>query len=362
MLKFSNFTLILTTDCNYSCSYCYQKKSRLYLEEACAKKAVGCFFPYFDEGCYLTFYGGEPLLAFDVIRSVVENVEIQQKSVNKNIKYSITTNGSLLSDEIIDYLDEKRFFVLLSFDAAAQNAGRKKGSYVSLVAVLDKLLEKEGIEIATNSVFTPLTTKYLKNSVRFLIKKNIPSIDISFSTLSPWENDSLSKFEKVLSSVKTDLIAYYKDTGKIPVTNFLRRDGTKVFACGAGVDRMALSPEGYLWGCNFFYDLARRQGEPLLKNSFCFGEMDVFEKEMGIIYPRVMERYKPLKMEYFFSKENFCQFCPDLNFCAICPAEAAFSTNIIGMIPVHSCKLRKIIHRQVNDFWEEIKSLNLDKI
>ena len=327
-----------------------------------ANETISHFFPYFNEGCYLTFYGGEPLLAFNTIRSIVEKVELLQKSFNKKIRYSITTNGSLLSDEVIDYMDEKRFFVLLSFDAAAQDAGRKKGSYKSLVAILDKLLEREGIEIATNSVFTPETIKYLKNSICFLLEKNVPSVDISFSTLSPWENDSLLKLEKVLSSVKTDLIAYYKDKRNIPITNFLRRDETKIFACGAGASRMALSPEGYLWGCNFFYDLARRQGEPLLKNSYCFGELDVFKKDMSAIYPRVLEEYKPLKMEYFFSKDMFCQLCPHLNDCAVCPAEAAFLTNIIGMIPVHFCKLRKIIHRQVNEFWGEIEKLEREGI
>lgn len=361
-MKFSNFTLILTTDCNYNCSYCYQKKSRLYMDENLARKSIAFFFPYFKEGCYLTFYGGEPLLAFDLIHTTVKNAEAQQKKTQKNIRFSITTNGSLLTDEVIDFLDEKQFFVLLSFDAAAQNIGRQKGSYKSLVTVLDKLLEREGLEIATNSVFTPQTIKYLKNSVCFLIEKDVPSIDISFSTLSSWENDSLSELEEALASLRAVLFAFYKEKGTIPVTNFLKREKNKIFECGAGGSRMALSPEGYLWGCNFFYDLARKQGEPLLNNRFCFGELDGFKKGKNSIYPRVLEEYKPLKMEYFFSREKFCLFCPDLNDCAVCPAEAAFSTNIIGMIPVHSCKLRKVLHRQVKEFWTEINKYKQEKI
>ena len=104
-MEFSGFTLILTTDCNYRCSYCYQNRSNLYLNANIAKNAVDYFYPYFTDGCYLTFYGGEPLLAFDTIRAVVAQIELLEKINKKNIRFSITTNGSLLTDDIIHFLN-----------------------------------------------------------------------------------------------------------------------------------------------------------------------------------------------------------------------------------------------------------------
>jgi len=360
-MNFSNFTLILTTDCNYHCSYCYQKKAKIYLDGSCIEKALDFFFPYFKNECYLTFYGGEPLLATDGIMAAVEQMERLEKKQKKNIRFSITTNGSLLSDETINFLCEKNFFVLLSFDAAAQD-GKQKGSHEFLVSVLDKLLKCNSIELGTNSVFIPATIDLLLPSALYLINKGVPRIDLSFSTLTSWDNDSLYKMDRALASLREYLLDHYKEQGKIPITNFSKMEGKKVFSCGAGTENMALSPDGYLWGCSFFYDLARRQGEPLLKNSFCFGEVDEFKKNMNSIYPKVLEEYKPLKMEYFFAEEMFCQFCPDLKDCAVCPAEAAFSTNIIGMIPAHSCQLRKVIRRQVKEFWAAINNNKQEKM
>ena len=294
-------------------------------------------------------------MAFDTIRAVVAQIELLEKINKKNIRFSITTNGSLLTDDIIHFLNEKKFSVLLSFDVLAQDINRHKGSYKFITSVLDKLLCSPNIELATNSVFTPETVEHLSSSAWFLMRKGVLSIDLSYSSLSPWNELSLSRLEAGLAAVRSRLIEHYKKKGNIPVSHFVKRDKSKLFACGAGFDRMAISPEGYLWGCCFFYDLARKQSKPLQENDYCFGSLDSYVPDGETIHRKKLKMHQHLKMEYFFTKKDFCKLCPDLWECAVCPVDAAFSTSIMGMIPIQACALRKVIRKQVKEFWRELE-------
>jgi len=67
--------------------------------------------PHLTENYYLNFYGGEPLLSFELIKQTISLLNNANKESGKKSDYSITTNGSLLSDEIIQFLDEHKFSV-----------------------------------------------------------------------------------------------------------------------------------------------------------------------------------------------------------------------------------------------------------
>ncbi|MBN1273925.1 MAG: radical SAM protein [Candidatus Aminicenantes bacterium] len=353
----SGFTIILTTDCNFHCTYCYQPRSKLYLNQDAALKAVGFFFPFFSDGCFVSFYGGEPLLAFDTIRKVTAHVESLSRKTGKNVRFSITTNGSLITEEIIDYLDAHRFYVMLSFDGPAQDEGRQKGSGKNLVSVLDRMLERSGIETATSSVFTPETAEYLVPAARFFMERGVPRIDLTYSSLSVWEEKDLVRLEKSLASLRPHVLARYRTTGEIPVSHFARGEGSKVFSCSAGLHQLALSPEGDLWGCCYFYDLARRESDSLSKSSYSFGSLDSFIANPEKTYRKTTPEYTHLDMEHFFTREGPCMMCPDIGGCAVCPAYAAFKSSILGMIPFHTCRIRKILCAQVRKFWEEARGI-----
>jgi len=352
-MEFSGFTFILTTDCNFSCGYCYQKRSGSYLSIGDAKETIDFFFPFLAQDCTVNFYGGEPLLAYEQIRDLVAYIEAKNKQEGKTIRYSITTNGSLIDREVLRFFDRKKFSVLFSFDGTAQNLAREPESFVVLLHTLRQCREFSGIDLATNSVFTPETIGCLSDSVSLLLDEGITAIQLSYSSHSPWDEAALSGLEQELVSVRKTVKDFYRSTGTVPVSNFVKPRHKGLFRCSAGEDRMALSPEGYLWGCCFFYDLARRGSYPCETSEYCFGSLRSFMRNPEEAYSMGMGAYRNLRMDYFFTKKRFCQICEHLDGCVVCPAEAAYASSIVGMIPEGLCRVREIICRERRRFWED---------
>ncbi len=126
----------ITEKCNLCCSYCcYSGKfagmrphSNRTMPLEIAQKAVmeylGDAPPEENDFFPLTFYGGEPLLEFDLVKQVVKFTNEQAKQQGKTIRYSMTTNGTLLGDEATDYMVEHGFMVIVSFDGPKKSHDR----------------------------------------------------------------------------------------------------------------------------------------------------------------------------------------------------------------------------------------------
>jgi sulfatase maturation enzyme AslB (radical SAM superfamily) len=351
---FSGFSLILTGECNFSCSYCYQEKDGLFLDPATVEKAIGFFFPRFAEESSILFYGGEPLLAGDTIRSAVHAVQAENRLQRKHIRYSISTNGSLLDDDTLRLFDRNRFTVLLSFDGRAQDKGRQEGSFPVVSRALEKLLDRPRIELLTNSVFTPETVADLSTSIKDIVERGVRDAQISFTNLRPWGRDALARLGAELSDLRRFLLAFYLKTGRVPVANFRASTEPGLFGCRAGEDRMALSPDGRLWGCHLFYDFHKKMKSPTTAR-YCFGDLDSFITHNGRTYPRIVARYADLRMDYFHTPGKFCGLCRDVHDCAICPVDAAFASGIIGRIMPVDCRIRKIIRKEKRRLWKDLE-------
>jgi sulfatase maturation enzyme AslB (radical SAM superfamily) len=354
-MEFSSFTLILTYDCDFQCSYCYQKKGKEYLDDISLKKFLDFFFPHFSTDCHINFYGGEPLLAFDRIQKAVEYAHEKNQTYRKNIGFSLTTNGSRLNENVLAFCDRHRFSILLSFDGLAQEIYRKKGSFAHLVKLLKKIREFPGIDLMTNSVFTRETVAYLAESARFLIESGIPDVDISLSTLPPWDESSLNRLKEQFRELRVYLLEYHKKNKNVPVAAFRKSPGKNVFGCSAGRDRLALSPDGKLWGCCFFSDFCRDKPESEARLRFCFGNLDDFIKTHERTYPEVLSQYDHLRMDHFSTPQELCMTCPCVTDCAVCPLDAAMGSSVVGVIPAWVCRMNKITLEQKSLFLEELE-------
>ena len=123
--KLSLMTLQLTQDCNLRCTYCIYAESETSRQRSharnrmsweIAKKAVDFFWNHSVDSprVNIGFYGGEPLLEFPLLQRVVEYCK--KRFLGKELTFSVTTNGTLLSDDIIHYLDKQKISVMLSLD------------------------------------------------------------------------------------------------------------------------------------------------------------------------------------------------------------------------------------------------------
>lgn len=356
-MEFSSFTFILTGDCNFDCSYCYQKKGTTSLDTSQITKALSFFLPYLSYDSNVHFTGGEPLLSFNQIKGAVNYIQDRAKTFHKKIHYSVTTNGSLINDDILDFLRFHRFSMVLSFDGLAQDMARKKGSQRKLIPVIEKILKTPDIKLEVNSVFTPGTIGFLSESVQSLIEQGIPEISFALDKISQWDICSLNLLEKELRSLRDFTLLSYKKTGTLPLSNFWKMYRKEIFSCAAGKDHVTMAPDGKLWGCFLFPDFFKGKDESQEYGKYCFGNLDSFIKDHEKINTRVMPNYANLRMDKFYTNERFCKDCPDLEECWACPVDAAFSSTNIGRIPSWTCEIRKIFRKERESFWRGLKSL-----
>lgn len=315
----------------------------------------GAFFlPYLTENYYLNFYGGEPLLAPELIRQAVSLLDAENKNHDRKANYSLTTNGSLLSDETIQFLVKHEFALELSFDGLAQDAGRQKGSQKKLVPIIRELLNQPNIDLEINSVFSPSTVSLLSESIKFIMDLGVRDITCSISTIKPWSQASLVKLENELDKLRKILVGHFQRYGHIPVVNFRADHGKGIFYCAAGKDRLAIDPDGGIWGCFLFADYFReRQTLPEYRDYF-FGSLADFMKNHEKVYPRISPNYARLRMDNFRTPRMECFLCKEHKTCAVCPINAALAGVPIGQIPNHICEIQKIKRRTKEEFRKEL--------
>ncbi|MCP5102302.1 MAG: radical SAM protein [bacterium] len=342
-MKLANFTFIVTDDCNYDCSYCPQKKENLYMDIPVIEKSLDFFFPYFNEDIYTSFYGGEPLLAFEQVKHAVLYAEQKNKNNGKKIHFSMTTNGSLLNEKINGFLDGHKFSVMLSFDGLAHDKGRQRDNFNEMVTIIKEMPHYQNIQLATNSVFTPETVDDLSQSMQFIIGLGIKEPRMALSTVREWDDNALTKLKEQLTDLKNFLVSHYKKTGAIPVSDFKKNEEKGMFACFAGQDRMSVTPEGNLWGCFLFPDFFKDKKDTQEYQKFFLGGLDDFISGHETIMAKKLPNYKKLYQRSFYTDKNFCFECEEVEECNVCPVNAALSGSILlGKIPLWRCRINKI--------------------
>jgi MoaA/NifB/PqqE/SkfB family radical SAM enzyme len=352
-LQISHFSFIVTDQCNFNCSYCFQKKENKYLEHSTIEKAVTFFYPFFKEKTDIIFYGGEPLLAFEAIKHAVSLLKEKNKA-EKKIVFSLTSNGSLIDHEMLDFFHQHGFSIMLSFDGLAQDIARKAGTMTPTLELIQRIQKYPGIEFSINSVFTTDTVDYLSESLRFIIESGGTEVLLSLDSIHPWNRETLLKLEEQLKQLTGFLFSHYKEKEIIPATLFRPPEGPpkKGFVCTAGLDRMAVSPDEELWGCFLFHDYLKDKKQSSDYLSYSFGPLDQFMEMHKTLYPEILANYADLRQDSFFTGERFCFLCEAVEQCGVCPVNAAYPTSFIGKIPTWQCSLNRILKKEKDKFFK----------
>lgn len=261
-------------DCNLRCKYCFADGEGYNLEKKLmsfqvAKKSID--FLIKESGSKrnleVDFFGGEPLLNFDVVKKTVEYARTQEKLYNKNFRFTITTNGTLLTDEIIDYLEENMENIVLSID------GRKeihdnirvfmndKGSYDIILPNIKKVVAKRHLSKKQYFIRGTFTSKNLDFSedVKHFIDLGFKEISIEPVAL-PYENP-LSIKEKDFEQIFNQYEKICEELIKNKDVNFYHFNidiyngpciYKRLIACGAGYEYVAITPNGDVYPCHQF--------------------------------------------------------------------------------------------------------------
>lgn len=342
----------MTDRCNFECSYCYQKRGKERLDFPTLARTIDFLHSFFARECVVSFYGGEPLLEFDLIRRAVDHVKELPPRGQRKIRFSLTTNGSLLSEEILEFLAEHEFSLVLSFDGLAQDLSRKKGSFDPLASVIPRILARPKISLETNSVFSAATVGYLSESIEYLVRLGVPKLDVHFAHKPPWTSAALLSLETEIARAGEFFLSRYHDLRDIPWADFYQELTKAVHHCPAGLDRMALSAQGTLWGCAIFPHYPPGKYGTAGRQEFCFGDVGSFSKDPRQIYARTIARYSDLRMDRFSTPERPCLMCGEIEQCWVCPLAAGLTTGEIGKIAAGSCQRERILREGKRRFLE----------
>lgn len=188
----NQLVLETTKACNFTCRYCHQpalySQSTSSMSVEMGLKSVDFLLEHSKDAqsIAITFYGGEPLLNLKLIKATVEYAN--KKFQSKPVSYNMTTNASLLNDDIIDYLIKHNFSVLVSLDGGAdvQNYHRKFTKdggntfdivWANVIRIRDKNPEYFNEQIRFNSVVLP--GESYDSVVDFFVKQGVSKTSVT---------------------------------------------------------------------------------------------------------------------------------------------------------------------------------------
>lgn len=265
-------------DCNLKCRYCFAEEGeyhgkRSLMSAEVGKKAIDFIIANSGKrrNLEVDFFGGEPLMNFDVVKEIVEYGREQEKLFDKNFRFTITTNGILLDDEKQKYINENMHNVVLSLDGRKEindfmrpRAGGM-GSYDVIVPKFQKLAESR------NQTDYYLRGTFTHNNLDF--SKDIFHIadDLGFKQVSV--EPVVAEDTEPYAIKEEDLETIYAEYEKIAEELYKRhKTGEKDFnffhfmidltggpciakrlsGCGSGTEYLAVTPEGELYPCHQF--------------------------------------------------------------------------------------------------------------
>jgi len=336
--------VILTANCNLRCAYCYQnaKKPRSMSWDT-LRGALDILLRSHSPEVAVVFLGGEPLLEFPLIRKAVAYVE-GRRTRKKVVRFSLSTNGTLLGAEQARFLDRHRIDVQLSFDGVPESQRlRGRGTFEILDRLLGRLsadtprLFRDGLTV--HMTLTASTIPSLADSIAYFLGKGVAEISVGpVVTFDPgWTTDLLENLEHQFARAFVACVEHYRRMGEVPVLLF-RLDGAPARNVPEGAmcraptgEVLAVDVDGHVYGCAAFAESYQKPASPFLRSgvvSMWLG--DFRDPDFAGRLARYPQAARGLGI--FHDKERKhssfgrCADCRFAKACSVCPAS-------IGHIP-----------------------------
>lgn len=334
-------------DCNLKCNYCFASQGNfggkpMLMPFEVGKKAFDYLVANSGNRVNLEvdFFGGEPLMNFEVVKQLVEYGRELEKTHNKHFRFTITTNGVLLDDDNIDYINENMDNVVLSLDGRKKVHDRMrrtvndKGSYDLCMNNFKKLVVRRGDKVYyLRGTFTRYNLDFFEDvkhmheegfkilsmepvvtdaSLPYAIREcDIPTIEAEYEKLAKY------MVEQAKEGNGFTFFHYYMDLEHGPCI-YKRSVG-----CGAGSEYLAVTPDGFFYPCHQFV------GE----EEYIIGNVDD-----GILRPEVAKEYAAITVD----TKPECDKCWAKYFCSGgCHANAIHYSGDVHTPYAVGCELEK---------------------
>ena len=262
--------------CNLNCSYCFASQGKYHGDRALMSFEVGkAAFDFLIKNSgerrnlEVDFFGGEPMMNFEVVKQLVAYAREVEGQYNKNFRFTFTTNGVLLSEEVMDFLNKEMSNVVLSLDGRREvndhfrrdYAGR--GSYDTIVPKFQRLVEKRGGKgYYVRGTFTHNNTDFT-NDIFHMADLGFTELSMEPVVCPPGDPYALTDEDLPILFEQYEILAKEmikrKREGR-PFTFYHYmldlKNGPCIYkritGCGSGTEYMAVTPWGELYPCHQF--------------------------------------------------------------------------------------------------------------
>ena len=280
--------LHIAHDCNLACKYCFAEEGEYHGRRALMSLEVGkkaLDFLIENSGnrrnLEVDFFGGEPLMNFDVVKELVKYGRSKEKEYNKNFRFTLTTNGVLLNDEVMEFINAEMSNVVLSLDGRKEVNDRMrpfrngKGSYDLIVPKYQKVAESRNqTDYYVRGTFTRDNLDFSEDVIHFadLGFKQMSIEPVVGSDDEPYaiREEDLPKIMEEYDKLAVEYIKREKEGRGFNFFHFMidLQQGPcvakRLSGCGSGTEYLAVTPWGDLYPCHQFVG----QDEFLLGNVF----------------------------------------------------------------------------------------------
>ncbi len=268
--------LHIAHDCNLACKYCFAGEG-----EYCGDRSLMSFevgkqafdFLIANSGTRknleVDFFGGEPLMNFEVVKQLVAYAREQEKIHNKNFRFTLTTNGVLLDEEVMDFANKEMYNVVLSLDGRKETNDRMrvsrngKGSYDLIVPKFKEMVKRRGDkEYYIRGTYTHYNIDFTKDILHMA--------DLGFTKLAM--EPVVASPDAPYALKEEDLPVLFDQYEKLAAEMVRREKNGKGFTffhymidleggpciakriagCGVGTEYVAVTPWGDLYPCHQF--------------------------------------------------------------------------------------------------------------
>ncbi|WP_099314429.1 thioether cross-link-forming SCIFF peptide maturase [Clostridium paraputrificum] len=296
--------------CNLRCKYCFADEGEYHghkgvMDIDTAKKAIDYVVKRSGprRNIEIDLFGGEPTMIMDTIKEIIAYAREHEKEWKKNIRFTMTTNATLLNDEMMEFMDKEMGNIILSLDGRKEvndNVRIKvdgSGSYDDILPNIKKMIDKrtEGKMYFVRGTFTRANTDFYED-VKAMVNEGFREISIEPVVLE--NGHPLALREEDLPTIFDNYDKLYEEMRRRKVEgdefkfyhfNIDLQGGACVYkrisGCGAGFEYVAITPQGEVYPCHQFVG----------KEEYKLGSIwdDTYDAELGKKFKKAHIYNKP---------------------------------------------------------------------
>lgn len=334
-------------DCNLACKYCFAGKGEYdgpkgLMSFETGKRALDFLIEQSGtrKNLEVDFFGGEPLLNWEVCKRLVEYGRSKEKECNKNFRFTLTTNGLLIDDEVIDFCNKEMGNVVLSLDGRKETHDRLrtsctgKGSYDLIIDKFKKFADSRNqADYYMRGTYTHLNTDFSAD-ILHMADLGFKELSIEPVVCEPTEHYALKESDLPVLKEQYEILAnemlrrYRKGNGFAFYHYMIDLDAgpcivKRISGCGVGTEYLAVTPSGELYPCHQFVG----------DESFKLG--DIWN---GITNKGILEQFNECNV--YSHKE--CKDCFAKLYCSGgCAANAYHTTGSVNGVYEFGCELHR---------------------